>query len=219
MRSKEMALDYRYFPEPDTMPFEFTDAYVEEIRARLPELPDARVERLRATYGLSDHDARLLGSELGLVTFFEESVAAAGTTHIKAVANMILNDLGAYLNATDETFETIKIGAAHIAELVDLVARGIISSKQSKDVFGVMIKTGHLPAAIVADLGLKQVSDSGALEEAIAAVLAAHPDKVEQYRSGKSGLLGFFMGQVMKETGGQANPKLAGELLGKMLEG
>jgi len=219
MRTKEMALDYRYFPEPDTMPFAFTDEYIASIRARLPELPDARKERLIADYGLSAHDARLLAADSAQFAFFEAAVASAGAAHTKAVANMLLNDLGAVLNATEATYETLTIAPEHIAELVTLVAEGAISSHQSKDVFGVMIKTGQMPAAIAAELGLEQVSDTGALGEAIEAVLAAHPDKVTEYQGGKQGLIGFFVGAVMKQTGGQANPKLVNELLVERLGG
>jgi len=219
MRTKEMALDYRYFPEPDTMPFEFSEEYLESIRARLPELPDARKQRLIDDYGLSAHDARLLAAEAAQFAFFEEAVAQAGSEHTKAVANVLLNDLGAVLNATEATWETLTITPAHIAELVKLVADDSISSKQSKDVFGVMIHTGQMPALIASERGMRQVSDTGELDVAIDAVLSEHPDKVEQYRGGKEGLIGFFVGAVMKQTAGQANPKLLNEMLKERLKG
>jgi len=219
MRTKETAHDYRYFPEPDTMPFEFTDEYIESLRARLPELPDARKERVKTSYGLSTNDAGLLTADLTLLEFYEAAVTIAGIDHAKSVANVILNDLGAHLNATGETIETIKIAPQHIAELVLLVDEGEISSKQSKEVFGAMMHSGDKPADIAAARGLKQMSDTGTIEAAIDAVLTAHAEKVEEYRGGKTGLRGFFVGQIMKETKGQANPKIVNEILSRKLDG
>jgi len=219
MRTKETAHDYRYFPEPDAMPFEFTDEYIEGIRKRLPELPDARKERFVSSYGLPPHDAGLLTAELGLLEFYEAAVSAAGIDHAKSVSNVILNDLGAHLNASDETIETVKITPQHIAELVLLVDEGTISSKQSKEVFAAMVESGDRPADIASERGLKQMSDTGELEAVVDAVMDANPGQVEAYRGGKTGLIGFFVGQIMKETKGQANPKLVNEILARKLNG
>ncbi|MCL2491385.1 MAG: Asp-tRNA(Asn)/Glu-tRNA(Gln) amidotransferase subunit GatB [Coriobacteriia bacterium] len=218
MRTKEMAEDYRYFPDPDTAPFDLSAEYVEGIRARLPELPDAKKERFMETYKLSAHDAGLLAADVGLTKFYEEAVQIAGLDHAKSVSNTMLNDLSAHLNATEETLETIKIAPAHIAELVELVDSGEISSKQAKEVFAAMLEAGQMPKVIARERGLKQVSDTGVIEAAVDSVLAAHPDKVEAYRGGKVGLIGFLVGQVMRETQGQANPSLVNEILTQKLK-
>ncbi|MCL2024630.1 MAG: Asp-tRNA(Asn)/Glu-tRNA(Gln) amidotransferase subunit GatB [Coriobacteriia bacterium] len=225
MRSKETADDYRYFPEPDTVPFEFSSAYVDAIAARLPELPDARRERITDTFGLSMHDAGVLAVDTEMLAFFEETVAAAGVEvegiEVKGVAqaviNLMLNDLAAHLNAEDVTLAACRITPAHIAELVVLVNEDTISSKQAKEVFAEMAASGELPTAIVEARGLKQVSDTGELEAIVDTLIAAHEDKVAEYRAGKTGLLGFFVGQVMRETGGQANPKVVNEILAAKL--
>ncbi|MCL2818703.1 MAG: Asp-tRNA(Asn)/Glu-tRNA(Gln) amidotransferase subunit GatB, partial [Actinomycetia bacterium] len=218
MRTKEMALDYRYFPEPDTMPVELSAEYIESIRARLPELPEARKARFIASYGLPAHDAGLLTTDLGILKFYEESVKAAGLAHAKSISNVILNDLSAHLNASGQALEELKIVPAHIAELVELVDEGLISTKQSKEVFKAMIETGKNPGLIVEEQGLRQVSDTASIEAAVDAVMAAHPDEVEAYRGGKEGLKGFFVGQIMRETKGQANPTVVNEILAQKLK-
>jgi len=213
LRSKEEAHDYRYFPEPDMVPFEFSDDFVECIRQRLPELPDAKRTRFMAEYGLRPHDATVLTGDLDLAAFFEAEVAIAGTEWAKAISNVMLNDLSAYLNAKNLSVVDSKVQQGMIAELVELVEAGTISGKQAKDVFAEMADTGDAPGAIVELRGMKQVSDSGAIETVVDHVLEANPDQVASYRAGKTGLMGFFVGQVMREMGGQANPQVVNEVL------
>jgi len=217
LRGKEEAHDYRYFPEPDMVPFEFSDEFIAEIRERLPELPDARRERFMAAYGLPAHDAAVLAGELDLAEFFESAVTIAGGARAKAISNVMLNDLAAYLNAEDLSVVDSKIVPSMVAELVELVEDGTISGKQAKEVFAEMAATGDAPGAIVELKGMKQVSDAGAIEDVVDRVMEANADKVEAYRAGKSGLIGFFVGQVMREMGGQANPGVVNEVLKRKL--
>ncbi len=217
LRGKEEAHDYRYFPEPDMVPFEFSEEFIDSIRERLPELPDARLARFRADFGLPVHDATVLTSDFDLAEFFEAAVTIAGVTRAKAISNMMLGELSAYLNSAGIGVVDSKIVPAMIAELVELVEDGTISGKQAKEVFAEMAETGDAPGAIVELKGMKQVSDSGAIESVVDGVLAANPDKVEQYRAGKTGLIGFFVGQVMREMGGQANPGVVNEVLARKL--
>ncbi len=219
LRSKEEAHDYRYFPEPDMVPFEFTDAFIEEIRERLPELPDAKRSRFMTDFGLRAHDATVLSQDLDLAEFFEAAVTIAGNERATAISNVMLNDLSAYLNAEGIPVTESKIVPGMVAELVTLVEAGTISSKQAKEVFAEMAATGDAPGAIVELKGLRQVSDAGEIEGIVDRTLASNPTQVAEYRGGKSGLLGFFVGQVMKETGGQANPALVNEVLKRKLGG
>ena len=219
LRSKEEAHDYRYFPEPDMAPFEFSDEFIEEIRERLPELPDVKHARFRRDYGLPSHDATVLTGDFDLAEFFEAAVAIAGARSAKAISNMMLNDLSAYLNANGLGVLDSKVVPGMIAELVKLVEDGTISSKQAKEVFAKMAETGDAPSAIVESCGMKQVSDTGAIEEVVDRVMSANPGQVEGYRGGKTGLIGFFVGQVMRETGGTANPAVVNEVLKRKLEG
>ncbi|MDR1776107.1 MAG: Asp-tRNA(Asn)/Glu-tRNA(Gln) amidotransferase subunit GatB [Actinomycetes bacterium] len=217
LRSKEEAHDYRYFPEPDMVPFEFTAEYVEALRARLPELPDAKKARFIAEYGLPTHDATVLTADGDLAAYYEAAVQAAGADRAKAVANLVLGDLSAYLNSTGLSASDSAIGATDVAGLVALTEEGTISGKQAKEVFALMVDTGKAPDVIVAEQGMRQLSDAGELEAIIDAILDANPDKVEGYRAGKTGLMGFFVGQVMRQTDGTANPRLVNELLSKKL--
>ena len=213
LRSKEEAHDYRYFPEPDMVPFEFTDAFIDDIRGRLPELPDAKRLRFMSDFGLRAHDATVLSGDLDLAEFFESAVTIAGSSRAKAISNVMLNDLSAYLNAEGISVMESRIVPGMVAELVALVEAGTISSKQAKTVFAEMAESGDAPGAIVEIKGLRQVSDSGEIEALVDRVLAANPGQVAEYRGGKEGLLGFFVGQIMRETGGQANPALVNEVL------
>ena len=215
MRSKEEAHDYRYFPEPDLPPLVVSAAAREEIAAKMPELPRAKRERLMAQYGLAAYDAEVRTATQALADYFE--AAATGSAHAKAVANWIMGELSAHMNATGETLATIKIQPAHVAQLAALIAEGTISGKMAKEVFARMAATGEPPAAAVAALGLKQESDPAALRALVAEVLAAHPQQAAQYRAGKTALLGFFVGQVMKASRGQANPALVNQLLQEAL--
>ena len=214
LRSKEEAHDYRYFPEPDMVPFEFTAEWIESVRATLPELPEQRKKRLAAEYGIPAHDAAVLtGEDLEMAEFFEAAVLLAGPERAKAISNMMLNDLSMHLNAGGIGVAESRVVPSMVAELVALVEEDKISGKQAKEVFAEMAETGDAPGAIVELRGMKQVSDTGAIEEVVDRVLAANPDQVEQYRGGKTGVLGFFVGQVMREMGGQANPKVVNEVL------
>ncbi len=217
LRSKEEAHDYRYFPEPDMAPFEFSEEWIGSVRARLPELPAARKARYMREYGLSAYDAGQLAADLSLAEFFESAIAIGGPERAKAVSNVMLNDLSAHLNAEGRSIEEARVVPSMIVELVVLVEEGTISSKQAKDVFADMAETGDAPGAIVELRGLRQVSDAGAIEAVVDRVLEANPGQVGEYRAGKTGLMGFFVGQVMRESGGQANPKVVNEILARRL--
>ena len=218
LRSKEEAHDYRYFPEPDMVPFQFDEAFVARIRERLPELPDARKARFIREYGLPTFDAKVLTSDHEMVEFYEEAVAAAGVKNAKAVSNMVLNDLSAYLNTSGLGVLETKVSPQHIAELVGLIDDGTISSKQAKEVFTFMTESGDMPAAIVEQKGMKQVSDAGAIESVVEKLMVQFPDKVAEYQGGKKGLIGFFVGQVMREMQGQANPQVVNQVLADKLD-
>ena len=209
MRSKEEAHDYRYFPDPDLLPLELDPAWIARIQAELPELPDAKRERMQSQYGLSAYDAGVLVGDPARADFFE--TAAAGRD-AKLVANWTLNDLSGRLAGAGLEFEASPISAAHVAELVELIEKGTISSRIAKDVFERMWEGEGAPAEIVDRHGLVQVTDTGAIEAAIDAIVAANPDKVEAARS-KPQAVGWFVGQVMKATGGKANPAAVNEIL------
>ncbi|TDB39961.1 MAG: Asp-tRNA(Asn)/Glu-tRNA(Gln) amidotransferase subunit GatB [Actinobacteria bacterium] len=217
LRSKEEAHDYRYFPEPDMVPFEFSAGWIDAIRARLPELPDARRERFMRDFGLSSADARTLSEDVEFAAFFEEAVALAGTPLAKPIANWMLGDFSAYLNAGTVALSDAKVTPAMLAELVQVIDAGTISGKQAKQVFTEMAETGDAPGAIIEIRGMKQVSDTGAIEAAVERVIIANPDEVASYRAGKTTLIGWFVGQVMREMRGQGNPSLVNEILVKKL--
>jgi len=216
-RSKEEAHDYRYFPEPDMVPFEFSDEFVECIAAQLPELPDAKNARFMSEYGLAPKDAAVIAGDVSLSRFLDEATAIAGAERAKPLCNWMLGEMAAYLNTESIGVDQSHITPAMLAELVELIEEGTISSKQAKEVFSEMAGTGDAPGAIVEIKGMKQVSDTGELETIIDKIMAENPDEVAAYRGGKKGLMGFFVGQIMKETGGQANPKVVNELLGRKL--
>jgi aspartyl-tRNA(Asn)/glutamyl-tRNA(Gln) amidotransferase subunit B len=210
MRSKEDAHDYRYFPDPDLPPLVLDAAWVEDLRAALPELPDARRARYMREFGLSAYDSGVLTAERETAAYFE--TVAAGRD-AKQAANWVMGDLFAALNRTRRDIAESPVSAADLGALLDLMADGTLSGKLAKDVFEAMVETGRPPAAIVEERGLRQVTDSGAIEAAVDAVLAANADKVAEYRSGKDKLFGFFVGQVMKAMAGKANPALVNDVL------
>jgi aspartyl-tRNA(Asn)/glutamyl-tRNA(Gln) amidotransferase subunit B len=214
MRTKEHAHDYRYFPDPDLLPLVLDASWVEGLRRRLPELPDAKKARFIEAYGLSPYDAGVLVSEQANAAYFE---TVAKGRDPKAAANWVMGELFGALNRLGLGIEQSPVPAAALGELLDLVADGTISGRLAKEVFAAMVETGAGAAQIVAERGLRQVTDSGAIEAAIDAVLAAQTDKVAEYRSGKDKLFGFFVGQVMKATQGKANPALVNDLLRKKL--
>ena len=214
MRSKEDAHDYRYFPDPDLLPLVLDEAWIAGLRAGLPELPDAKRARFVADYALSPYDAGVLVADQATAAFFE---TVARGRDAKAAANWVMGDLFAALNRTARGIEDSPVSAASLGEMLDLMANGTINGRIAKDVFEAMVDTGEAPGAIVEARGLRQVTDTGAIDAAIDAVIAANADKVAQYRSGKDKLFGFFVGQVMKATGGKGNPALVNEALKQRL--
>ncbi|BDE95855.1 Asp-tRNA(Asn)/Glu-tRNA(Gln) amidotransferase subunit GatB [Raoultibacter timonensis] len=219
MRVKETADDYRLFPEPDLAPYDLSDGFIERVRAKLPELPDQKAARYEADFGLSAYDARHLVEHRSTSSFFEECMAQASDQALaKPLANLIINDVTGYLNANDGVeLAATPLTPARAVALVKLLAEDAVSSKQAKEVFAAIIDEDKDPAAIVEERGMKQVSDTGAIEAVVDKVLADNPDKVEQYRAGKTGLIGFFVGQCMKEMRGAGNPKVINELLAQKL--
>ncbi len=215
LRSKEEAHDYRYFPEPDLTPIDLDAQYVERLRESLPELPAARKERLMEQYDLPPRDAAALSGNKLLGDYFEELAAAAGDA--RSAANWVLGDLSAYLNASGVEVADCPVKAAHLAELLGLVDDGTLSGKMAKEVFETMTSTGKDAKTIVAEKGLGQISDTGELEAIVARIVAANPGPAEEFRQGREKVLGFFVGQVMKETRGQANPQIVNDLLRKRL--
>lgn len=209
MRSKEEAHDYRYFPDPDLLPLEFDQAYVDELAQHLPELPDAKKARFMADYGLSPYDASVLVAERSSADFFEE--VATGRDG-KAAANWIINELFGRLNKEGKDIASSPVSAAQLGAIIELIGENVISGKIAKDLFEIVFTEGGDPRELVEKRGMKQVTDMGAIEQAIDAVIAANPDKVEQAKA-KPTLLGWFVGQVMKQTGGKANPQSVNELL------
>jgi aspartyl-tRNA(Asn)/glutamyl-tRNA(Gln) amidotransferase subunit B len=209
MRSKEEAHDYRYFPDPDLLPLEFDQAYVDELAQHLPELPDAKKARFMADYGLSAYDASVLVAERSSADFFED--VAKGRDG-KAAANWIINELFGRLNKEGKDIGSSPVSAAQLGAIIDLIGENVISGKIAKDLFEIVFTEGGDPREIVETRGMKQVTDTGAIEAAVDAVIAANPEKVEQAKA-KPTLLGWFVGQVMKQTGGKANPQAVNELL------
>jgi aspartyl-tRNA(Asn)/glutamyl-tRNA(Gln) amidotransferase subunit B len=216
MRSKEEAHDYRYFPDPDLLPLVLDPEWVERLRSELPELPDAKKARFMSEYGLSADDAGVLVTEKETALFFER---AAQARDAKAAANWVMGDLFGALNRLGIGIEASPVSADQLGALIDLIGDGTISGRLAKEVFAEMVASGADPAAIVEAKGLRQVTDSGAIESVIDAVFAAQPDKLAEYRAGRDKLYGFFVGQVMRATQGKANPALVNELLRKKLAG
>jgi aspartyl-tRNA(Asn)/glutamyl-tRNA(Gln) amidotransferase subunit B len=209
MRSKEEAHDYRYFPDPDLLPLEFDQAYVDELGAHLPELPDAKKARFIADYGLSGYDAGVLTAEHEAADFYE---AVAEGRDGKAAANWVINELFGRLNKEGQDITASPVSAAQLGGIIDLIGEGVISGKIAKDLFEIVWTEGGDPRALVEARGLRQVTDSGAIEAAVDAVIAANPDKVEQVKA-KPTMLGWFVGQVMKQSGGKANPQAVNDVL------
>jgi aspartyl-tRNA(Asn)/glutamyl-tRNA(Gln) amidotransferase subunit B len=216
MRSKEEAHDYRYFPEPDLPPLVVSAAWVEEVRASLPELPAEKRRRFAEEYGLSVYDAGVLTLSRDVADYFEVVARASGNS--KASSNWVMNEVLGQLKSDDRPLSLSKVAPGSLASLIGLIDAGTISGKTAKDVFSKMWETGQAPQAIVEREGLGQVSDEGALEAAVAEILAASPDQVATYRKGKTSTFGWFVGQVMKKTGGKANPNVVNLLLKKALE-
>ena len=214
MRKKEFAHDYRYFPEPDLPPLVLSDEYIEEIKNQLPELPDAKKSRFIETMGLTKYDAMVICENKETAEFFEK---AANGHDGKKVANWLMGDFFAMLNRKNLTIDNSPVSAENLGKLVDLIEKNIISGKIAKDVFEIMSETGDDPEKIVEEKGLKQVTDTSAIEAIVDMVIANNPDNVTAFRNGKTNLKGWFVGQVIKESKGKANPQIVNELLAKKL--
>jgi len=224
LRSKEDAQDYRYFPDPDLLPLELSEDFVSECLESLPELPDAKRSRYVDALGLSPYNAQVLTAEKETALWFEGLLAECARVQgkaeadvAKAASNWLTSDLFGALNRSGKTVTESPISQKQGAELIGLVADGTLSGRLAKEVFEVMLETGDDPIRIVDERGLRQTSDTGEIEKIVAEVLAGNMDKVEQYRSGKDKLFGFFVGQTMRATGGKANPAVVNELLKKAL--
>lgn len=216
MRSKEEAHDYRYFPDPDLVPLTLDPAMVARLKSGLPELPDAKKARFITDYGLKAYDASVLVAEKPSADFYE--TVAKGRDG-KLAANWVTVELFGALNKSGKSIADSPVSAAALGELVGLIQDNTISGRIAKDVFEEMFATGKAAAAIVEEKGLRQVTDTGAIATAIDQILAQHSDKLAEYRGGKDKLFGFFVGQVMKATGGKANPALLNDLLKQKLSG
>ena len=216
MRSKEEAHDYRYFPDPDLLPLVLDPEWVAQLRAGLPELPDAKKARFVADYGLSADDVGVLVAEQETALFFER---VARGRDPKAAANWVMGDLFGALNRLGVGIEQSPVSADQLGALIDLIADGTVSGRLAKDVFAEMVASGADATTIVEAKGLRQVTDEGAIEAAVNSVLAAHTDKVAEYRAGRDKLYGFFVGQIMRATQGKANPALVNRLLKAKLTG
>jgi aspartyl-tRNA(Asn)/glutamyl-tRNA(Gln) amidotransferase subunit B len=214
MRSKEEAHDYRYFPDPDLLPLEFSEAYVAELKAALPELPDQKKARFIAEYGLSLYDASVLVAERVSAEFYESLLAglANRTRDGKLAANWVINELFGRLNKEGQDITGSPVSAAQLGAIVDLIGEGTISGKIAKDLFEIVWQEGGDPRALVEARGMKQVTDLAAIEKVVDDIIAANPDKVAQARA-KPQLMGWFVGQVMKSSGGKANPQAVNDLL------
>jgi aspartyl-tRNA(Asn)/glutamyl-tRNA(Gln) amidotransferase subunit B len=213
MRNKEEAHDYRYFPDPDLLPLEIAEAYVEELRRGLPELPDDKKARFVAAYALSSYDAGVLTAERETADFFEQ---VATGRDAKSAANWVINELAGRLNKEGRDIAQSPMSAAQLSAILDLIAEGTISGKIAKDLFEIVWSEGGDPRAIVEARGMKQVTDLGEIEKVVDDIVAANPDKVAQARA-KPSLIGWFVGQVMRASGGKANPQTVNDLLRRKL--
>lgn len=214
MRSKEDAMDYRYFPDPDLPPLVISNEMIEEIKKEMPELPDSKKERYITDFGVNEYDATILTSDLVISEFFEESIKENDS---KTAITWINVELLGRVNKLNLKFSDLKFCARDLADLLFLIKNNVVSGKIAKDVLDIMIETGDKAEKIVEEKGLKQVTDISAIKEQISKILEANLDKVEQYKSGKDKLFGFFVGQVMKETKGKASPKIVNQLLKELL--
>lgn len=217
MRSKEESHDYRYFPEPDLVPIEVDKQWLEKLKANMPELPTARRRRFVQQYNLPEYDAEVLTASRGLADYYEECVKFGASP--KMASNWVMGEVNRVLNEKKITPQQLSVTPKSLAELLQLVSNGTLSTKIARDVFAEMVQTGRRAEKIVKEKGLVQVTDRGKLEEVIDEVLAENPQQREQYLAGKKQLLGFFVGQVMKKTQGKANPKLANQILQERLRG
>ena len=217
MRMKEGSSDYRYFPEPDLPPIEVSSEQLEGWKAELPELPVSKRNRYQSDFGLSAYDTRILTDDRTLAEYFETAIASGGDA--KQITNWLIGDIAAYLKNNNQTIGDIALKPEILAELVGLIDKGTISGKIAKEILPELLTEGGSAKELVEKKGLIQISDTGEIEKIIDEVIAAHPDELAKFRAGKTKLRGFFVGQVMKQTGGRADPKLTNQLLGKKLQG
>ncbi len=217
-RSKEEAHDYRYFPEPDLPPLEISREWVEELRARLPELPDVKKARFVAEYELGDYDAGLLVEDRAVADYYEAVVVAAGRATPKTVANWVTGALFGLMNESGQKIGEVQVSPEALAELIGLAEDGTINTNTGKEVLGEMFASGRSAREVVEERGLTQISDTAALEQIVAQVLDESPEQVQKYLDGKEQIVGWLMGQVMKATRGKANPQVVQELLRAQLE-
>ena len=214
LRSKEDAMDYRYFPDPDLKPLVLEESRIEAIKATMPELPDAKRDRFIKDFALSEYDANILVAEKEVADFYEKITSfAKGQGAAKLIANWLIVEVFAAMNREHKTIDNLPFASQYLAELVDLIIDGTISGKIAKDIFAKMWDNGKAPAQLVEELGLKQVSDTIVIEKAVDDVMAANAAQVEQYRAGKQQVFGFLVGQVMKALQGKANPGIANQIL------
>jgi aspartyl-tRNA(Asn)/glutamyl-tRNA(Gln) amidotransferase subunit B len=217
MRSKEEANDYRYFPDPDLLPVAISEARIAGVKAEMPELPRAKLERFVSDYGLPAYDVGILVGDAALANYFEATVAASAGPP-KLAANWIIGELSGALNRENLDIEQSKITPAELASLLDRIEDNTISGKIAKDVFDALWNEEGTVDSIIADRGLEQITDSASIDTMVQGILDANPEQVEQYRSGKTQVLGFLVGQVMKASQGKANPKQVNETLRKLLD-
>ena len=219
MRSKEEANDYRYFPDPDLLPVQIDPSFIAAVRASLPELPDEKAARFAREFGLSVYDAGVLSASRELGAYFEAVVAGVGRTHAKLAANWVMGELSSALNRDNVDITASRVSPARLSELLARIVDTTISGKIAKDVFETMWSAGRAADDIIEAQGLRQITDTGAIEGVIDAVIAANPKQLADYRAGKDKLFGFFVGQVMKATAGKANPAQLNDLLKAKLDG
>jgi aspartyl-tRNA(Asn)/glutamyl-tRNA(Gln) amidotransferase subunit B len=219
MRSKEEANDYRYFPDPDLLPVEIDQSFIESVRATLPELPDEKAARFAKDFALSPYDAGVLSASRELGAYFEATVANLGAAHAKLAANWVMGEVSSALNRDNLDIGDSRVSPPELSALLTRIVDETISGKIAKEVFEKMWLERKSADAIIEASGLKQITDSSAIEGVIDAVMAANPKQLADYRSGKDKLFGFFVGQVMKATGGKANPAQLNELLKAKLGG
>jgi aspartyl-tRNA(Asn)/glutamyl-tRNA(Gln) amidotransferase subunit B len=212
MRSKEEANDYRYFPDPDLLPVVIEESFIEQVRASLPELPDQKALRFQQQHGLSAYDAGVLTASAEMAAFYE-SVVALVPSDPKLVANTVMGDFSASLNKDNLDIASSRVSASQLGVLVSRIVDNTISGKIAKEVFEAMWTEGLDADAVIESRGLRQITDGGAIEAVIDAIMAANPKQLADYRSGKDKLFGFFVGQAMKATDGKANPALLNDLL------
>ena len=214
MRGKEDAHDYRYFPEPDLMPLEISREWVEKIKSEMPELPSQKRARYQEI-GLSEYDASVIVEQMGLALFFDKVLELGANP--KTAVNFIMGEIAAFLKEDHIEITDTKLTPENLAELIALIEKGTISNNIGKQIIIEMLKDGTKASVIVEKKGLSQISDEGAIKELVQKVVDAHPNEVEAYKNGKTNLLGFFVGQIMKETKGRANPKTVNQLLREII--